>query len=46
MKVLAAGAKGFVGKALITDFLSKAYEVKTLVGQSSALLPLDLDQLV
>tara|TARA_B110001469_G_C9346083_1_gene182912 strand:- start:258 stop:407 length:150 start_codon:yes stop_codon:yes gene_type:complete len=46
MKVLVAGTTGFVGKALVMDLLSKAYEVKTLVCHSSALLPLGVNQVV
>lgn len=46
MKLLLTGATGFVGKALIADLLSKAFEVKALVRQSSEELPLAVEQLV
>ena len=38
--ILLTGATGFVGKALVTDLLSKAVEVKALVRQSTAELPI------
>jgi nucleoside-diphosphate-sugar epimerase len=44
--ILLTGATGFVGKALVTDLLYKASEVKTLVRQSSGALPLDVEQVV
>jgi nucleoside-diphosphate-sugar epimerase len=46
MKLLLTGATGFVGKALIADLLSKAFEVKALVRQSSVALPLAVEQVV
>jgi nucleoside-diphosphate-sugar epimerase len=42
--ILLTGATGFVGKALITNVLSKAYELKALVRQSSVALPLAVKQ--
>ena len=42
--ILLTGATGFVGKALITNILSKAYELKALVRQSSVALPLSVKQ--
>jgi len=44
--ILLTGATGFVGKALVADLLSKAFEVKALVRQSSSELPLPVKQLV
>ena len=46
MRVLVTGGTGFVGKALIADLLSKSCEVKALVRQSSAELPLSVKQVV
>jgi len=46
MTVLVTGATGFVGKALILDLLSKAFEVKALVRQWSVAVPLAVEQIV
>ena len=46
MKVFVTGAAGFVGKALIENLLSKTYEVKALVRQSSEALPLAVEQII
>lgn len=46
MRVLVTGATGFVGKALIADLLSTTCEVKALVRQPSAELPLSVKQVV
>ena len=40
------GATGFVGKALVTDLLCKASDVKALVRQPSLALPLAVNQVV
>ena len=44
--LLVTGATGFLGKALVTDLLSNAFEVKALVRQPSAELPLSVKQVV
>lgn len=46
MPLVVTGATGFVGKALISDLLSKTVEVKALLRQSSAAFPLSIKQLV
>ena len=46
MTILVTGATGFVGNALVKDLLSKSYEIKGLVRQFSAELPLSVEQVV
>ena len=46
MKVFVTGATGFLGGAIIKSLLSKTYEVKALVRQSSWVLPSVIEQVV
>lgn len=46
MPLVVTGTTGFIGKALISDLLSKTVEVKALLRQSSAELPLSIKQVV
>ena len=46
MPLMVTGATGFVGKALISDLLSKTVEVKALLRQPSVALPLTVKQVV
>ena len=44
--ILLTGATGFVGKALVTYLLSKAFDIKALVRQSYVALPFAVEQVV
>ena len=46
MPLVVTGTTGFVGKALISDLLSKTVEVKALLRQPSVVLPLTVKQVV
>jgi len=46
MTIVVTGATGFVGKALISDLLSKTVEVKAIVRQSSTALSSSIKQVV
>ena len=46
MKIFVTGATGFLGGAIIKSLLSKNYEVKALVRQTSRVLPSVIEQVV
>jgi nucleoside-diphosphate-sugar epimerase len=46
VKILLTGANGFVGKALINNFLSEFYEVRALVRNYSKELPFIVEQVI